>query len=71
MTSSLTKKVYSYVWPKDSMRRAEIIFQAAAPNGFVFVECKFNGVHTIYNRDDWVFLKDLAIEVEELVKENQ
>jgi len=69
MTSILTRKEFSFVWNKDSMRHATITFDASAPNGvFVFTGCKFDGVGHLYNLDDWEFIGELSKEILKLVE---
>lgn len=69
--ATLTTKIYSYIWPKDSHRRAEIIFKLniGEPLGFNFAECKYTGVNRIYSLDDFEFLRDLANEILRLSEE--
>lgn len=71
MPATLTCKIYSYVWHKDSSRNAEITFKlnTGEPLGFNFAECKYTGVNKIYNLDDWEFLQDLSTEILRLSKE--
>jgi len=72
MTANLTRKIYSYVWEKDSMRQAEISFNTTAPGKFRFDKCVFVGVNKVYyyDLDDWSFLGDLAQEITRLVRED-
>ena len=69
MSCNLTKKEYTFVWRNDSARYATIIFQSIDSDKFVFVECKFFGVHTVYDLDDWDFLRELSQAVIDLCKQ--
>jgi len=68
MKSFLSKKVYSYIWEKDSMRRAEITFEMYSDKVWKFKGCKYTGTNIIYDLDDFDFLSDLALEIKELCK---
>jgi len=68
MSSNLTTKIYTYVWPKDSMRHATITFDATAPDEFRFTNCIFKGVGKMYDRDDWEFIGEVAEEVKLLCR---
>jgi hypothetical protein len=71
MKSILTQKVYSFVWGKHDMRRAEIVFEAIdVKRGddtwgkeWQFLRCNFSGVEERYTIDDWQFLQELAEEI--------
>lgn len=68
MDSILYRKVFTYVWPCDSMRRAEIYFEwDAKKDRFVFERCDYSGVaNGAYSRDDWEFLEKLSKEIMDL-----
>ena len=69
MPTNLTRKVYTYVWAKDSMRCAEIIFDATDKEKFRFSGCKFKGVEkACWTEDEWEFIHDLSEEVLRLIK---
>lgn len=70
MPTNLTTRIYTFVWSKNSMRNAEIIFRATAPNKWVFDRCTYVGVKMIYDLDDWEFLGELADEIKRLCEEN-
>lgn len=75
LTAILTKKIYTYIWCKDTKncasKSAEIIFEfdKNTHTGFNFAECKYIGVNKIYNLDDFEFLRDLANEILKLSEE--
>ena len=70
MTAQLTEKIYTYIWPKDSMRYATIKF-SVADGKFSFDRCDFKCICKIYDVDDWAFLRDLAEEIVQLTKEGK
>lgn len=58
----LKKKVYEYVWDKDSTRRATITFVFNNDNRWEFDGCDYRCLSKP-GIDDWKFLLDLASEV--------
>ena len=74
MKSILIKKIYQFIWEKDSTRRqAEITFEhrdwnKGGINKFEFTECQFTGLSKIYTINDWEFLAELSAEI--LILEN-
>ena len=67
--TNLTRKIYTFVWDKDSSRTAEIIFVAVKGGGFKFTKCDYKTLCGTYDLDDWDFLGDLAQEIKRLEKE--
>ena len=69
MNSILTKKVYKFVWEKDSARYATITFTLNSDGKWKFDGCEYRCLVMIYDIDDWEFLRDLAGEVLRLYNE--
>ena len=69
MPANLVRKEYRFIWSKDSMRYATIVFVATAPDKWDIATVRFEGVRKgAYTLDDWEFLGCLADEIKRLCK---
>ena len=63
MQSILIKKVYRFIWEKDSARHATITFIFNRDGKWEFDGCDYTCLAMPYDIDDWDFLREVSGEI--------